>query len=137
MKRHNLLVGAPAESFARIASGCCASMRKMRCSSANSALELVLPSLVDGDPSGLLFHMSIALKDLGCYVAMAGDAHRPRRRASHVARVVGSAWRSIVTAHKKSRSKERLSTLQSTHPQSSSNDKSRTAPLSADITSFA
>ena len=33
------------------------------------------PSLVEGDPSGMPFHMSNALKDLGYYVTMAGDNH--------------------------------------------------------------
>ncbi|SAL06008.1 2-hydroxy-3-oxopropionate reductase [Caballeronia calidae] len=38
-----------------------------------AALERLRPSLVDGDPSGMPFHMSNALKDLGYYVTMAGD----------------------------------------------------------------
>ncbi|MDR5766728.1 MULTISPECIES: NAD(P)-dependent oxidoreductase [Caballeronia] len=38
-----------------------------------AALERLRPSLIDGDPSGMPFHMSNALKDLGYYVTMAGD----------------------------------------------------------------
>jgi 3-hydroxyisobutyrate dehydrogenase-like beta-hydroxyacid dehydrogenase len=38
-----------------------------------AALERLRPSLVDGDPTGMPFHMSNALKDLGYYVTMAKD----------------------------------------------------------------
>lgn len=38
-----------------------------------AALERLRPSLIEGDPSGMPFHMSNALKDLGYYVTMAGD----------------------------------------------------------------
>jgi 3-hydroxyisobutyrate dehydrogenase-like beta-hydroxyacid dehydrogenase len=38
-----------------------------------AALERLRPSLIDGDPSGMPFHMSNALKDLGYYVTMTGD----------------------------------------------------------------
>ncbi|KND60536.1 3-hydroxyisobutyrate dehydrogenase [Candidatus Burkholderia verschuerenii] len=38
-----------------------------------AALERLRPSLIDGDPSGMPFAMTNALKDLGYYVTMAGD----------------------------------------------------------------
>ncbi|WP_250456161.1 NAD(P)-dependent oxidoreductase [Caballeronia sp. ATUFL_M2_KS44] len=38
-----------------------------------AALERLRPSLIEGDASGMPFHMSNALKDLGYYVTMAGD----------------------------------------------------------------
>jgi len=40
-----------------------------------AALERLRPSLVEDDPSGMPFHMSNALKDLGYYVTMAGDTN--------------------------------------------------------------
>ncbi|MGA1316194.1 MAG: NAD-binding protein, partial [Rubrivivax sp.] len=39
-----------------------------------TALERVRPFLLDGDPSGLRFTIANALKDLGYYRTMAGDA---------------------------------------------------------------
>ncbi|WP_144113191.1 NAD(P)-dependent oxidoreductase [Paraburkholderia sp. BCC1886] len=38
------------------------------------ALERLRPSLLEGDPTGMPFYMSNALKDLGYYVTMASDA---------------------------------------------------------------
>ncbi|WP_250528221.1 NAD(P)-dependent oxidoreductase [Caballeronia sp. GAWG2-1] len=57
-----------------------------------AALERLRPSLIDGDPSSMPFHMSNALKDLGYYVTMAGDT----RAVDAIATAVQSTYAAAV-----------------------------------------